>query len=227
MCFNARRGEMKRDWKSATTAVAWPSLLVASLFMGFPAKADTCTYHTWEWNTVTRQSVNHRKVVKNKAELTEYERDPGSGCTVCEEDQIRIEMDGVPAFQICKAYAEPIRHALMEIQRSGWRVRSVSGYRVGRSRGPIDDAGLRTQFSNHSFGTAIDINAESNGLYADCIQFGPHCQLIRGGRWSPENPESITPGSVVYEMMRSIGWKWGGEIAGKQKDFMHFSLTGY
>ncbi len=33
------------------------------------------------------------------------------------------------------------------------------------------------------------------------------------------------PSECSYEMQ--AGFKWGGEIAGKQKDFMHFSLTGY
>ena len=129
--------------------------------------------------------------------------------------------------QICHAHVDRIRAALVEIQRSGGKIRTLSGYRVGRSRGPVDEAGLRTQFSNHSFGTAIDFNAESNGLYADCVDFGDQCRLIRGGPWDPDNVESVTQGSIVYQAMRAIGWRWGGEIEGKQKDFMHFSLTGY
>ena len=42
----------------------------------------------------------------------------------------------------------------------------------------------------------------------------------------PEQPGAITLESVVYEAFRNIGWKWGGELAGRQKDFMHFSLSG-
>lgn len=153
--------------------------------------------------------------------------DPSSKCTVCEEDQQKIEITGIPSFQVCRHYGDKIIKALKRVQKSGWKFQSVIGYRVGRSRGPVDKNGLRTQFSNHSFGTAIDFNAENNGLYTNCFQFGPRCQLLRGGLWDPQNPLSITKGSTLYQSMVGIGFKWGGEIQGRQKDFMHFSLTGY
>jgi hypothetical protein len=59
------------------------------------------------------------------------------------------------------------------------------------------------------------------------VEFNADCRLIRGGHWSPEFATSIqADGRIVYAM-ESMGLKWGGEILGKQKDFMHFSPTGY
>jgi len=85
----------------------------------------------------------------------------------------------------------------------------------------------RTQYSYHSFGVAIDINAEQNGLYGNCVTFSDACQLRRGGPWRPGRPGTITLGDPIYDGLTDIGLRWGGEIAGRQKDFMHFSLTGY
>jgi len=33
--------------------------------------------------------------------------------------------------------------------------------------------------------------------------------------------------SNIVRAIEDIGLKWGGEIDGKRKDFMHFSPTGY
>jgi hypothetical protein len=53
------------------------------------------------------------------------------------------------------------------------------------------------------------------------------CRLIRGGHWSPDTAASIQADSEILHAMESMDLKWGGEILGKQKDFMHFSPTGY
>ncbi len=84
------------------------------------------------------------------------------------------------------------------------------------------------EFSNHSYGIAIDINTDHNGLYGNCVEFGPQCQLIRGSLWRPGvDPYSLQLNGLVVKKLKEIGFKWGGEIKGKQKDFMHFSLSGY
>jgi len=192
---------------------------------GAPPKI--CRYLTWEWNTRTQKSVNHRWVEKPLGEVTGEERDPASRCSVCQADQITIQLEGLPEFRVCKYFAGKVEAALLEIRESGFPIRSVIGYRVGRSRGKTDAEGLRTRFSNHSFGAAIDLNADLNGLYANCLSFGEACRLIRGGHWRPPNPGTLTADSIPVAAFKAIGWKWGGEIAGWQKDFMHFSLTGY
>jgi hypothetical protein len=87
---------------------------------------------------------------------------------------------------------------------------------------------LRTRFSNHSFGIAIDVNSASNGLYTNCISFGAQCRLHRGGPWRPaSDTASIAADSRLVRRMRAAGFRWGGEIRGRQKDFMHFSPSGY
>jgi hypothetical protein len=220
---------MKRIWIAATAAFAGLSLLPASARrVSAPAlhAAATCTYSTWAWDTRTKQSVNRQRVTKPYYQVTAEERAPQTNCTVCEEDQEAMQIEGYPLIYICKDHAEGVRRALNTIRASGFPIRSLEGYRVGRSKGPVDANGLRTQFSNHSFGTAIDINAETNGLYTECFEFGPQCQLLRGGPWRPGQPGTVTQDSVVYRAFRQTGWKWGGELAGRQKDFMHFSLRG-
>lgn len=189
------------------------------------AKPD-CHYSTWTWDTKTRKTVQHERVAKNKKELSKEEKDPYSKCTVCEEDQISISMNGVGAFKICRHFAEPIKKILEEARRDGFPLIEVIGYRVGKSKGAADKNGLRTKFSHHSFGSAIDINPNFNGLYDNCNHFGPDCILLRGGRWNASNSASITKNSLLYLRFKKMGWKWGGELQGKQKDFMHFSKMG-
>jgi len=186
-----------------------------------------CRYFTWEWNTLTRKSVNHRWVNKPFGAITGEERDPASRCSVCEADQTTVRIEGVPKFRICRFFAEKVKTALLEIRDSGFPIETVTGYRVGRTRGKAGTQGLRTRFSNHSFGTALDINAGLNGMYSNCVEFGEACRLIRGGHWLPHIPGTLLADSIPVAALKAMGWKWGGEIAGRQKDFMHFSLTGY
>lgn len=189
-------------------------------------KTGMCTYSTWVWNTRTKQSEGHKRVTKLYSELAPEEKDPNSECTVCEEDQVTINVDGIPSFLVCKYYVDDIQRVMIKVKDSGFPISSVIGYRVGKSKGDVDKNGLRTQFSYHSFGTAVDINAEINGLYENCFEFGKNCRLLRGGHWRPGQPGTITTDSIVYQAFKEIGWKWGGELIGQQKDFMHFSRTG-
>lgn len=188
----------------------------------------TCSYQTYNWNTLEKRAVQQQRVVHPYAELTDEERDPVTGCTVCMEDQVEIRVSPVELFYVCKAVAPQVRHTLKELLRSGEKIEHVTGYRVGRTRGDVDQDGNRTRFSNHSFGVAIDINPEHNGLYDRCITFGEGCRLIRGGEWKPqEKRQSLSPDGPVVRAFKEMGFLWGGEIEGYQKDFMHFSPTGY
>ncbi|MBU0623005.1 MAG: M15 family metallopeptidase [Gammaproteobacteria bacterium] len=186
-----------------------------------------CSYTTYQWNVNTRKSVGHRKVVKPYGELTEAERDVRSGCTVCEEDQVTLAFPGLRPFKVCKSVAPHVREIIDILQRRQAPLLEVTGYRVGMTRGDVDAAGNRTGFSNHSFGVALDINTSHNGLYENCVEFNSSCRLIKGGNWVPDDPLSLIRGSIIVEEFKRNGFLWGGEIAGQQKDFMHFSLTGY
>jgi hypothetical protein len=201
----------------------------------------TCSYRTYDWSTTAGRGVNHRDVVTTYGELADDERDPADPrCTICREDQALLDpavlgIDGVDAVYVCAAWHDAIAEALVEIAESGFVIREIDGYRVGRTRGRVVD-GLRTELSNHSYGAAIDINADDNGLYGNCnvsevsSQSIADCDLRVGGEWDPEaRPDTtIVAGGVVHRAFeRIVGWRWGGEISGSTRDMMHFSPTGY
>ena len=188
----------------------------------------TCTYETYRWNTRLRQAVDYRLVRKDYSAVTAAEVDAATGCTVCEEDQVAIDIDGVEPFRACRAIAPRVTAVLVRLSEEEFPLFKIEGYRVGKTRGNADENGNRTRFSNHSFGVALDINPGQNGLYDRCPVFGPECRLIRGGNWKPGVVEgSIFPDGDVVRLFREAGFRWGGEIEGQQKDFMHFSPSGY
>ncbi len=188
---------------------------------------SVCTYEMQVWNVKTKESTNQKKVRHPYRDLQDEEIDPATGCTVCREDQVMIDVPPVVPFSVCYKIAPVVQRALSHLLQKGAEIHTVVGYHVIKSRGAADKNGNRTGFSNHSFGTAIDINPEQNGLYDNCIAFGPPCRLLRGGGWHPGTPGTLDKDSVVVSLFKQSGFRWGGEIAGKQKDFMHFSLTGY
>lgn len=197
------------------------------LLPGVLLAEQLCTYQTYNWNVERREATAVQTVQHAYSELSAEEIDPITGCTVCQEDQVEMRLPGLEPFKVCR-YLEPkLRPVLLDLLERQEPVYKVIGYRVGKTRGKVDGQGNRTGFSNHSYGVAIDINPEQNGLYDNCIEYGPACRLIKGGAWHPEKPGSWTEGSTVVQAMESLGLKWGGKIAGRQKDFMHFSLTGY
>jgi hypothetical protein len=208
-------------------------LISWSLSFGGAATADArsapsvCTYEMQIWNVNQKKSIGTKKVYHSYATLAAEERGAATGCTVCSEDQELISIPSLQPFLVCFKLAPKVRSILGEMVGRGVPINTVVGYHVIKSRGPVDGNGNRTGFSNHSFGTAIDINPELNGLYDTCVSFGPACRLIRGGEWRPGVWGTIEKNSDIVSLFEQAGFKWGGEIAGKQKDFMHFSLTGY
>ncbi len=161
------------------------------------------------------------------SQLMPEEIDPATGCTVCSEDQVPVVLPRLRPFSVCYKVAPQISHVMSHLVKNGAPIHSVVGYHVIKSRGAADKDGNRTEFSNHSFGAAIDINPDLNGLYDHCVKFGPECRLLRGGAWRAGVPGTLDRDSDVVSLLKQAGFKWGGEIAGSQKDFMHFSLTGY
>jgi hypothetical protein len=188
---------------------------------------ETCTYKTYTWNVHLRQAVEVETVRHPYSDLRPDEIDPATGCTVCEEDQEIMHVPRLAPFRVCKKFAPQIGALLQELVRARELIYEVVGYRVGKTRGDPDGNGNRTQFSNHSYGIAIDINSQQNGLYDRCLMFGTHCRLIRGGPWRPGQPGTLTADCAVVKGMKAAGFHWGGQIQGRQKDFMHFSPSGY
>jgi len=215
-----------------------PFLMVMSLYLLFTvnprysmaedrSSPHQCTYQLQKWNVNEKRSVLVSKVEHPYSELSPEEINLETGCSVCSEDQELISIPPLVPFSICYKLAPRVRSILGDLARKGAPIGTIVGYHVIKSRGAVDGKGNRTGFSNHSFGTAIDINPELNGLYDNCISFGPDCRLIRGGEWRPGTPGTLDKNSDIVYLFRQARFQWGGEIAGKQKDFMHFSLTGY
>lgn len=186
-----------------------------------------CTYEVQSWSVALKKSVDRKTVSHPYSTMTSDEIDPVTGCTVCREDQEVISISPLNPFSVCYRIAPQVRGTLESLVRDGAPVFTIIGYHVLKSRGHVDGDGNRTGFSNHSFGTAIDINPELNGLYDSCLHFGSGCRLIRGGEWHPGVLGTLEHDSDIVKAFKAIGLRWGGEIAGGQKDFMHFSPTGY
>lgn len=190
---------------------------------------ETCTYTVGIWNTEAGKVTRTERVEKRYSELTEEERDRSiAGCSVCSEDQVRIQLPELEAFSVCHAIANRVEEGLRDLIERDEPIFSISGYRPVRSKGALNEAGERTELSNHAFGTAIDINRMQNGLYKNCREWNSGCELVLGGPWFPgESEGSLAPDGDIVKKMKSLGFKWGGEIDASQKDFMHFSMTGF
>ncbi|OGR40774.1 MAG: hypothetical protein A2X35_09760 [Elusimicrobia bacterium GWA2_61_42] len=191
------------------------------------SRPATCSYEVYNWNTHKKQAVNFAKVERPYSELKPEEIDPATGCTVCLEDQELLKAGAIEPFYVCRKIAASVRVALEKLTAAGEPVLEVTGYRPGKTRNPTDKEGNRTGFSNHAYGAAIDINRSANGLYDKCFKFGPGCRLVQGGPWKPGNKGALSAESRIVKAMKAAGFRWGGEIEGAQKDFMHFSFSGY
>ena len=209
------------------TAIMATLLLTTIAEAAERATPQTCSYEVRVWNVISRQSIDRGVVTHPYDSTGPAEVDPATGCTVCKEDQSEIRVPPLEPFSVCYKIASRVQAALEELVRRGAPIFAVTGYHVIKSRGSVNNRGDRTEFSNHSFGTAIDINPDRNGLYDQCVKFGPECRLLRGGEWRPGVPGTLERESDVVRAVKAAGFRWGGEIAGKQKDFMHFSPSGY
>ena len=75
--------------------------------------------------------------------------------------------------------------------------------------------------SEHSIGTAIDINWSEN-YYCD-----PNGNALVGNYWKPgEDPYSIPPNGDVANAFEKYGYRWGINWNSGYKDYMHFSFFG-
>ena len=183
-----------------------------------------------------RRAVDRETIRKPYSEVSADERCPkDERCTVCEEDQVWVEVKGIPEVRVCHAWADKVRAALEEIAASPFEVRQIEGYRPGRTRGRVVK-GRRTGWSNHAFGVAVDLNRGQNGLYVGCSvparelsqkAVAGRCRLVQGGRWRPRTNKrtTIVRGGPAHKAFTGF-WRWGGSISGGTRDFMHFSVDG-
>ena len=210
----------------AAAALFWALPARSAPAEGAPLAAGECHYTYSVWNVKAKASKAHRSVAKPYSQLTDQEKGP-LGCTPCEEDQAPVKLSNGLEFRACRRAADKIREVLEAALARGQKIVSVVGYRAQMSKGIADKSGNRTELSNHAFGVAVDVNEGYNGLYNDCVAWSPQCVLGKGGRYRPGSELSLTEESPVVQEMKKAGFGWGGKIAGRQKDFMHFSPTGY
>lgn len=187
--------------------------------------SEICEYSYTVWNNRERKSEGPFTIRKPYARVTSLER-YSSTCTICRRDQVEVSLQNGVRFEVCKSEAGKFVKVLEEALKAGFTIKTVVGYRPSLSKGPLDSTGRRTQFSRHAFGVAIDVNEDHNGLYDQCVRWGPACRLIKGGKYSATDPLSIRPDSILVKLFGRENLKWGGEIQGVQKDFMHFSPDG-
>ena len=190
------------------------------------APAAMCHYSYSVWNVKLKKSAAWKTVAKPYAKLTAEEKGP-LGCTPCLEDQQDLALSNGLTIKACVKVAAQAKKALEASLSQGQTIKTLVGYRPQLSRGAPDAEGNLTVLSNHSFGVAFDVNENFNGLYNNCPAWSSKCVLAVGGPYLPGSPLSLVASSPAVVEMGKAGLQWGGTIAGGQKDFMHFSPTGY
>jgi hypothetical protein len=80
------------------------------------------------------------------------------------------------------------------------------------------------RWSEHAYGRAIDVNPIENP-YVEAgrvYHTASRSYVDRSGR----RPGMASPGGVLVDAFRDVGWGWGGEWTGSVKDYQHFSTGG-
>ena len=93
---------------------------------------------------------------------------------------------------------------------------NTAGYVCRAARG-------QTRFSEHAYGTSVDINPFHNPLVKGDLVL-PELARAYADR-SRVRPGMHVEGGPAVEAFRAVGWTWGGDWR-SSKDFMHFSLRG-
>ena len=80
------------------------------------------------------------------------------------------------------------------------------------------------RWSEHAYGSAVDINPVQNPYITRTGAVLPPAGAAHTAR-DPATPGLITADSPVVAAFRDIGWTWGGTWS-SAKDYQHFSATG-
>lgn len=84
--------------------------------------------------------------------------------------------------------------------------------------------GDRSQWSEHSYGRAIDVNPVQNP-YVSASSIVPDDGRAYADR-SRTDAGVLHEGDPVVTAFEVAGWHWGGTWTGRTHDYMHFSTTG-
>lgn len=80
-----------------------------------------------------------------------------------------------------------------------------------------------TRWSEHAFGTAVDINPVQNPYVSNGQVLDP--EAARYVDRGVHDPGTIHDGDVVVQAFAAIGWGWGGHWS-SVRDYQHFSASG-
>jgi hypothetical protein len=81
-----------------------------------------------------------------------------------------------------------------------------------------------SRWSNHAYGTAIDVNPIENPYVAASGEVA-HTASRPYVRRTPTRPGMAVEGGALVHAFDAIGWGWGGRWSG-DRDYQHFSATG-
>ncbi|MFG3437745.1 M15 family metallopeptidase [Nonomuraea sp. NPDC047897] len=81
-----------------------------------------------------------------------------------------------------------------------------------------------TNWSNHAYGEAVDINPRENP-YVRADGGTAHQNAKKFTKRPMRGKGVINPGDKVVRAFASVGWEWGGYWSGT-KDYQHFSRSG-
>ena len=79
-----------------------------------------------------------------------------------------------------------------------------------------------SRFSEHSYGTAIDLNPVQNPYLSGAVVLPEQGRAFTA---RPPAPGVILPGGAAVTAFARIGWTWGGTWT-NPIDYMHFSVSG-
>ena len=154
-----------------------------------------------------------QQVIATFGDLQEYVRDDGTLDIQWENEYMgraplpfAIPIAGMPGKSATRIYGHRKLSAVFADVFTAIQKQRLERY-VTSYGGCFNFRSKRTsaKFSTHSWGIAIDINPETNGM----------------GTAGNMNAD-------VVEVFRAHGFKWGGDWTGKSKDPMHFQFcTGY
>lgn len=60
--------------------------------------SSSCSYTTYKWNVNLKQAVSRKRVTHPYENMQPFEIDSQTGCTVCEEDQVVIDLKTDPTI---------------------------------------------------------------------------------------------------------------------------------
>jgi hypothetical protein len=197
------------------------SVLAAALVLGFHAHATpippAMRAHMVSWRQGCPVAIADLRLVR----LTHWGFDGRrhTGRLVVNRDAVR------PIVTVMRRLYElrfPIRRMVPVDAYGGddWRSIEADNTSVFNCR----RASGSSNWSNHAFGEALDLNPIENP-YVSADGSVEHAASRRYLDRSRRLPGMIQEGDAVVRAFDSVGWGWGGRWSGA-KDYQHFSVNG-